>query len=89
MNQDTVVQILFQGIYLTLLLSLPAVGVGLIVGFMISLFQAVTQIQEQTLTFVPKVVSVLLVIAFTSPWMISLIVDFTATLWNTIPGMAR
>jgi flagellar biosynthetic protein FliQ len=89
MNQDTVVQILFQGVYLTLLLSLPAVGVGLIVGFMISLFQAVTQIQEQTLTFVPKVVSVLLVIAFTSPWMISLIVDFTATLWNTIPGMAR
>ncbi|MFA4844918.1 MAG: flagellar biosynthesis protein FliQ [Candidatus Margulisiibacteriota bacterium] len=89
MNQDTVVQILFQGIYLTLLLSLPAVGVGLIVGFMISLFQAVTQIQEQTLTFVPKVVSVLLVIAFTSPWMISLIVDFTSTLWNTIPGMVR
>ena len=89
MTQDTVVQILFQGIYLTLLLSLPAVGVGLIVGFMISLFQAVTQIQEQTLTFVPKVVSVLLVIAFTSPWMISLIVDFTATLWNTIPGMTR
>lgn len=89
MNQDVVVQILFQGIYLTLLLSLPAVGVGLIVGFMISLFQAVTQIQEQTLTFVPKVVSVLLVIAFTSPWMISLLVDFTSTLWNTIPGMVR
>ena len=89
MNQDYVVQILYQGINLTLLLSIPAVGVGLLVGFMISLFQAVTQIQEQTLTFVPKVVAVLLVIAFTSPWMISMIVDFTATLWSAIPNMAR
>ena len=68
---------------------MPAVGVGLLVGFMISLFQAVTQIQEQTLTFVPKVVSVLLIIAFTSPWMISMLVDFTNTLWSTFPNMAR
>ena len=89
MNQDFVVQILFQGIILTLLLSMPAVGVGLLVGFLISLFQAVTQIHEQTLTFVPKVVSVMLIIAFTSPWMISMMVDFTNTLWSTIPNMAR
>ena len=80
---------MYQGGNLTLLLSLPAVGAGLLVGFMISLFQAITQIQEQTLTFVPKVVSVLLVIAFTSPWMISLIVDFTTSLWSAIPSMAR
>ncbi|OGB89217.1 hypothetical protein A2625_04985 [candidate division WOR-1 bacterium RIFCSPHIGHO2_01_FULL_53_15] len=89
MNQDFVVQLMYQGVNLTLLLSLPAVGAGLLVGFMISLFQAITQIQEQTLTFVPKVVSVLLVIAFTSPWMISLIVDFTTSLWSAIPSMAR
>jgi len=89
MNQDFVVQVLFQGVNTILLISLPAVGVGLIVGFIISLFQAVTQIQEQTLTFVPKVVSVLLVVALTSPWIISVIVDFTATLWSSIPNMAR
>lgn len=89
MSQDFAVQVLFQGINLILLISLPAVGIGLLVGFLISLFQAVTQIQEQTLTFVPKMVSVLLLIAFTSPWIISLLVDFTATLWNTIPSMAR
>ncbi len=89
MSQDTVVQIIYQGVYLTLLISMPAVGIGLLVGFLISLFQAVTQIQEQTLTFVPKVVSVLLMIAFTSPWIISMIVDFTTTLWSTIPNMAR
>ena len=89
MSQDFVVQVMFQAINLTILISLPAVGVGLLVGFLISLFQAVTQIQEQTLTFVPKVVSVLLVIAFTSPWIISMMVDFTTTLWSTIPSMAR
>ncbi len=89
MNQDFVVQVLYQGVTLVLLLSLPAVGVGLLVGFAISLFQAVTQIQEQTLTFVPKVVTVLLMVAFTSPWMISLLIDFTNTLWSGIPSMVR
>jgi len=89
MSQDFVVQVMFQAINLTLLISLPSVGVGLAVGFLVSLFQAITQIQEQTLTFVPKVVSVLLIIAFTSPWMISMMVDFTTTLWSTIPQMVR
>ncbi len=89
MSQEFVVQVMFQAINLTLLISLPSVGVGLAVGFLISLFQAITQIQEQTLTFVPKVVSVLLIIAFTSPWMISMMVDFTNTLWSTIPQMVR
>lgn len=89
MNQDFVVQVMYQGIILVLLLSMPAVGVGLLVGFAVSLFQAVTQIQEQTLTFVPKVVSVLLMIAFTSPWMISLMIDFTNSLWSGIPAMVR
>jgi len=84
MSQDYVVQVLFQAINITILISMPAVGVGLLVGFMISLFQAITQIQEQTLTFVPKVVSVLLIIAFTSP-----LIDFTNTLWSNIPSMAR
>lgn len=89
MNQDFVVQVMYQGIILVLLLSMPAVGVGLLVGFAVSLFQAVTQIQEQTLTFVPKVVSVMLMIAFTSPWMISLLIDFTNSLWSGIPAMVR
>ena len=89
MTQDFAVQILYQAITTLLMVSLPIVGVGLMVGFMISLFQAVTQIQEQTLTFVPKVVSVLLMIAFTSPWIISVLTDFTTSLWNTIPNLAK
>lgn len=89
MNQDFSVQIMHQAIITTLMLSLPTVGIGLIVGFIISLFQAVTQIQEQTLTFVPKVVAVFLMLAFTFPWMSSILISFTATLWNTIPNMVR
>ena len=89
MSQDFAVQVAYQGVTTILMVSLPIVGVGLLVGFLISLFQAVTQIQEQTLTFVPKVISVLLMVAFTSPWIISMMVDFTTTLWSTIPNMAR
>lgn len=89
MNEDFVVQVMYQGITLTLLLSMPSVGVGLLVGFIISLFQAVTQIQEQTLTFVPKVIAVMLLIAITFPWTMSLLIDFTTTLWSNIPSMVR
>jgi flagellar biosynthetic protein FliQ len=89
MGQDFAVQVIYQGVITILMVSLPIVGVGLLVGFLISLFQAVTQIQEQTLTFVPKVISVLLMVAFTSPYIISMMVDFTTTLWSTIPNMAR
>ena len=89
MNQDFVVQVLNQGIIILFMVSLPVVGVGLLVGFIISLFQAVTQIQEQTLTFVPKVIAVFAVLALLSPWMISLMVDYTSTLWAMIPSLAR
>ncbi len=89
MGQDFAVQVIYQAIITILMISLPIVGVGLMVGFAVSLFQAVTQIQEQTLTFVPKVISVLLMVAFTSPWIISMMVDFTTTLWSMIPNMVR
>ncbi|MEI6050990.1 MAG: flagellar biosynthesis protein FliQ [Bacteroidota bacterium] len=89
MTQDYVTQIMYNGVTLILILSLPSVGFGLLVGFIISLFQAVTQIQEQTLTFVPKMIVVLLVIALTSPWMLSLSIDFIVTMWSNIPNMAR
>lgn len=89
MSQDLVVQIMYQGIITLLMVSLPSIGIGLLVGLVISIFQAVTQIQEQTLTFVPKLVAVLLVIAFTSPWMISMMIEFTRSLWTNIPAMVK
>lgn len=89
MSQDLVVQIMYQGIITLLMVSLPSIGIGLLVGLVISIFQAVTQIQEQTLTFVPKLVAVLLVIAFTSPWMIAMMIEFTRSLWTNIPMMVK
>ena len=89
MGQDFAAQVLYNGVITLLMVSLPIVGVGLMVGLLISLFQAVTQIQEQTLTFVPKMIAVLLMIAVTAPWVISVIVSFTATLWSNIPAMTR
>lgn len=89
MTIDVVSNMLTQGIILILMLSAPAVGLGLIVGFMVSLFQALTQIQEQTLTFVPKLIVVMLVIALTFSWMTSQLVDYASALWLQIPALVR
>ena len=89
MSQDFATQIVYTGVMTCLMLTLPIVGIGLAVGFMISLFQAVTQIQEQTLTFVPKMIVVMGAIAFLSPWMAAILVDYITTLWSNIPNMVR
>ncbi|QOD05746.1 flagellar biosynthesis protein FliQ [Pseudarthrobacter sp. BIM B-2242] len=68
-------------------LSAPVLITALVVGFAISLFQSITQIQEPTLAFVPKAVAVAVVLIFTGHWMISDMVDFTNALFEKIPGL--
>ncbi len=70
-------------------LSLPILLVSLIVGVVISLFQAVTQIQEQTLTFVPKLLVIVLTLAALGPWMLHTLVGFTAGLFHSLPSVAQ
>lgn len=70
---------------ITLILSLPMLLVGLVVGLMISIFQATTQINEMTLTFVPKILAVIMVIIFTMPWMLNMLMDFTTRILSMIP----
>ena len=72
-----------------LIWSAPAVLAGLLVGFMISLFQAVTQIQEQTLTFVPKIIAVFVVVLVTGPWVIGEIQTFTQDTYSTVDHLVR
>ena len=72
-----------------LIWSAPAVLAGLLVGFLISLFQAVTQIQEQTLTFVPKIIAVFVVILITGPWIIGEIQLFTQETYDTVDQLVR
>lgn len=70
----------------TLLVSLPLLLAGLVVGLLVSIFQATTQINEMTLTFVPKILSVIAVLIFLSPWMMSEILDFTKKVFDLIPS---
>ena len=76
-----------ESLYLVLLVSAPALGVALVVGFALGLLQAVTQVQEQTLAFVPKLVAVALALAVAAPWMSGELVRFTDTLWRAIPQL--
>ena len=89
MTIDIVRSIITRGIMTILFCSGPAIGAGLLIGFTISLFQAVTQIQEQTLTFVPKMMTVLLVIAVIFPWIGSMVISFAQDLWLNLPAYAK
>ena len=72
-----------------LIWSAPAVLAGLLVGFMVSLFQAVTQIQEQTLTFVPKIIAVFIVVLITGGWVVEEIQTFTQETYDTVDRVVR
>lgn len=77
MTPEMVLRIAQQTIYTILLVTAPVAGVALAVGLLVSIFQATTQIQEQTLAFVPKIVAVFLTILFFGAWMLQHVVDFT------------
>jgi flagellar biosynthetic protein FliQ len=89
MNTDSVVGLAKDAIEITLYVSLPIMGVGLVVGLVISLFQALTQIHEMTLTFVPKIIAVLLALLFLMPWMIQRMTFYTEQLILQLPHYAR
>jgi flagellar biosynthetic protein FliQ len=72
-----------------LLLAAPLLFSALVVGLVVAILQATTSIQEQTLTFVPKIIAILLVLAFLGGWMFSSLGDYTVQLFRTIPDMAR
>lgn len=88
MDQDTVIGLSTQALALTLKLALPLLAVGLIIGLAVSVFQAVTQIQEQTLSFIPKVLALAGVLMIGGPWMLSELLTYTQELWLTIPDVA-
>ena len=87
MNQDVVINVGMQAMQLAFKISMPLLLVGLVVGLVISVFQAVTQIQEQTLTFIPKIVAMGVVLVVAGPWMLSEIITYTQQLYSSIPTM--
>lgn len=85
MYEDIVMGIANDAIFTVLLVSAPILGSALIVGLLISILQATTQLQEMTLVFVPKIVVVLLVVVIFGPWMLNILTSFMYDLYATIP----
>ena len=82
MTDVTVVAIIRQGVITVLTVAGPMLGVGLIIGLLVSVFQATTQIQEQTLTFLPKLLAIFFTLVLCGPWMLRVLVDFTTELFS-------
>jgi flagellar biosynthesis protein FliQ len=89
MTPEYVMTLGSEAVKLVLLLSLPLLGVGLVVGLLVAVIQATTQIQEMTLSFVPKIVAVLLALLAVSPWMLSKMSYFTSHLIQSIPEIIK
>jgi flagellar biosynthetic protein FliQ len=87
MTDGDVTTIASQAIWMTLKIAGPVLIVGLVVGLVVSVFQAVTQIQEQTLVFIPKIIAIVAVLAISGPWMMSSMMDYTTELFQEIPVM--
>lgn len=87
MTPEYVMSLGREAIMLTLIVSAPMLIFAMVVGLAISILQAVTQIHEMTLTFIPKIVAIALAVLIFLPWMINLIVDFTTRLITSIPTL--
>lgn len=87
MNQDTVVNLATQAMTLAFEVAGPILLVGLVIGLAVSLFQAVTQIQEQSLSFIPKIIGLAVVIVILGPWMMDKLINYVINLYTSIPSL--
>lgn len=89
MENEFVVEVVSQALKVTLMLAAPMLIGALLVGILVSIFQAVTQINEQTLSFIPKVLVIIAALVIFSPWMMETMVTFTRDLFISIPELIR
>jgi flagellar biosynthetic protein FliQ len=89
MENDFVVEVIGQALKVTLMLSAPMLIGALVVGLLVSIFQAVTQINEQTLSFIPKILVIVAALVIFSPWMMETMVSYTRELFISIPELIR
>ena len=85
MNSQAVLSIAQQALFVTVLVSAPLLLTALVVGLVVSIFQAATQINEMTLSFIPKLLAIFAVLLITGPWMITQLVDYVQRLFTSIP----
>ncbi|MDA8187416.1 MAG: flagellar biosynthesis protein FliQ [Dehalococcoidales bacterium] len=89
MTSDMVIELGRNALTVTLVIAGPILGLALVVGLVVSIFQAVTQINEATLTFVPKILVIFGAMAVFGSWMISTMINYTANLFQLLPYMTR
>ena len=89
MSQDVVVNLATQAMTLAFEVAGPILLVGLVIGLAVSLFQAVTQIQEQSLSFIPKIVGLAVLIVILGPWMMDKLINYVTNLYMAIPSLVR
>ena len=87
MDQDTVIHLVTQAMTLAVEVAGPILLAGLVIGLLVSIFQSVTQIQEQSLTFIPKVLAVAAIIVILGPWMLGQLISYVQNLYTSIPGL--
>jgi flagellar biosynthesis protein FliQ len=87
MTPETVVNLVQQSLEVSILVSAPLLLTALVTGLIVSVFQAATQINEMTLSFIPKLLAIFAVMVLAGPWMLSVMVDFTRRLIESIPGL--
>jgi flagellar biosynthetic protein FliQ len=87
MTPETVVNLVRQALEVSILVSAPLLLTALVTGLVVSVFQAATQINEMTLSFIPKLLAIFAVMVLAGPWMLSVMVDFTRRLIESIPGL--
>jgi flagellar biosynthetic protein FliQ len=89
MTPEMTVTLMKQTLYTTLWVAGPLLAAGLIIGVVVSIFQTVTQIREMSLTFVPKIVGVMVVLAMFAPWMSAALINFTTGLFRVLPRFVQ
>jgi len=89
MDQSIVMDVAQRAISLAIMISAPILGLGLLVGLLVSIIQATTQIQEATLSFIPKLITILLTLIIFGPWMGNMITEFTINLYENIHTYIR
>lgn len=89
MNEDLIIQLGQDALKTTIMLSAPILVTTLVVGLLVSIFQALTQINEATLTFIPKMIVVAIVIVLAGPWMLDLMKGYTVKLFENVPNLVR
>ncbi|MFC4768799.1 flagellar biosynthesis protein FliQ [Effusibacillus consociatus] len=89
MGSDFVIQLGQQALWVTLKISAPVLILGLVVGLLVSILQATTQVQEQSLAFIPKILAVIVALAVFGPWMLTVILDFTNGIMGNLMQFVR